>query len=104
MYKAGQLIKLGRISKGIGQQELSELLKVNKNYISMVENDKKQPSVAFLKQAAKALDIPLLLLMWDYIDLPAAKNTQEKEIKNRLNDIAEQAQKLFSDRMFKNKK
>ena len=97
MYKVGHLIKIARISKGIGQDELAKKIGVSKNYISLVENSKKKPGVEFLKQVASFLEVPLLLLMWENINLPSAKTPAEKEIKSRLIDIAEKAQQLFSD-------
>ena len=104
MYKIGQLIKIARNNRGMGQDELATKLKVTKNYISLVENERKDPSINFLKKTADLLDIPLLLLMWEKIDLPTAKNSTEKEIKKSLEQLAEKAQKLFAEKTFKHYK
>jgi transcriptional regulator with XRE-family HTH domain len=88
----------------MGQDELAKKLKVTKNYISLVENEKKDPSINFLKNAAQLLDIPLLLLMWKKIDIPKAKTSTEREIKKQMEQLAEKAQKLFAERTFKRQK
>lgn len=101
MYKVGQLIRIARDTHGLSQEDLAKKLQVKKNYISLIENDKKNPSVKFLQNAADILDIPLVLLMWEKLDIPKAKSPAEREIKKHFEELTEKAQKLFADRIFK---
>ena len=104
MLTVGQLIKIGRLNKKLGQEDVAGELRVSKNYISLVENDKKDPSINFLKGVSKFLDIPLILLMWEKMDMPKGKTESEKEIASQLEKMLEEAQRLFSEKTFGKKK
>lgn len=104
MLTVGQLIKIGRINKKLGQEDVASKLKVSKNYISLVENDKKDPSINFLKGASDFLDIPLILLMWEKINMPKGKTDGERKIASQLEKMLEEAQRLFSEKTFGKKK
>jgi len=98
MITVGQLIKIGRMNKGLSQEEMASKLDVTKNYISLVENNKKDPSIKFLKEVAKLLDIPIVLLIWEKMDLPKGKTDSEKELASQMEKMLENAQQLFAQR------
>jgi len=104
MLTIGQLIKIGRINKKISQDSVASKLKVTKNYISLIENDKKDPSMNFLRGVSKLLDIPVILLVWEKMDLPKGKTESEKKINVQLEKMLEDAQQLFAQRSFGVKK
>ena len=104
MLTIGQLIKIGRINKKISQDSVASKLKVTKNYISLIENDKKDPSINFLRGISKLLDIPVILLVWEKMDLPKGKTESEKKINVQLEKMLEDAQQLFAQRSFGVKK
>ena len=59
----GRTIKVLRVAKGFSQSEFSKILDITPNYLSLIENDKKEPSLALLKKVAINLDVPLSLLL-----------------------------------------
>ena len=61
--KIGKAIKIARIKKDLSQSELGDLLEVSANYISMLENDRRDPSWNFLCKLCDAIQIPLPLLL-----------------------------------------
>lgn len=62
----GNSIKVIRTAREISQRDLAEQLKVSANYLSLVESDKREPSLSFLKKLAKALNVPLkMFFMWE---------------------------------------
>ena len=73
--KLGEKIKLIRKSKGISQEELSSMLKINRNYLSRIETGKSEPTSSILKNIAKIFNIDLNSLL-EVNDKPA--NTSEK--------------------------
>lgn len=101
MLTIGQLIRFGRINQKMSQDDLAKELEVSKNYISLVENDKKDPSINFLKNTAKLLNIPLVLLVWEKIDLPEEKTKEEKDIRKQMDKMVDKAHNLFAERTFK---
>jgi transcriptional regulator with XRE-family HTH domain len=58
----GNAIKLIRTARGVKQVDLAKSMKTSPNYISLVEKDKREPSVSFLARLAKELGVPLSML------------------------------------------
>lgn len=96
MLTVGRLIKIARINKKFSQEDIAKKTKVSTNYISLIENDKKDPSLNFLREIAQFLDIPFILLAWDKIDMPKGKTEAEKKISSQLEKMLEEAQELFA--------
>jgi transcriptional regulator with XRE-family HTH domain len=61
----GKSIKKYRNNAGLKQKELASLLNVSVNYMSLVENDKREPSLSFIKNLASELQIPVGFLFFD---------------------------------------
>jgi len=62
----GRAIKLMRTASGIKQGEIATRLGVTANYISLVENGKREPSVQLLRQLAQTLRVPVgLFFLWE---------------------------------------
>ena len=83
----GKTIKFLRITKNLKQSDLAELLKVSANYISLIENDKREPSLSFIKELAKQLDIPVGLL---FLELDMSRNdvsSQERDLLMKMRDL-----------------
>lgn len=100
MLTIGQLIKIGRMNQKMSQDNLAKKLDVSKNYISLVENDKKDPSINFLKNTAKLLNVPLVLLIWEKMDIPPGRTKEEKDIRKQLDKMIDKAHLVFAKRTF----
>jgi transcriptional regulator with XRE-family HTH domain len=62
----GNSIKIIRTARGITQRDLAKKLKISANYLSLVESDKREPSLSFLTKLAKALNVPMkMFFMWE---------------------------------------
>jgi len=66
--KIGKTIKLIRTLKGLKQKELSEKIKVSHNYLSAVENEKKEPSLIFLNKLSEVLKVPMSFFFIENVD------------------------------------
>lgn len=83
----GKTIKILRIAAGLKQEDLAQKLGVSSNYISLVENNKREPSLSFLKAVAEELDVPIGLLFLD-VDKSKFRDTPEKqELMKRIRDL-----------------
>lgn len=70
----GKALKLLRTAKGMKQSELAQKIQVQKNYISMVENGHREPSLSFIQAAALALDASIdmfFVFAGDQTELPS---------------------------------
>lgn len=61
--KLGEKIKQLRKSKGISQEELASMLKINRNYLSRIETGKSEPTSSILKHVAEIFSIDLNSLL-----------------------------------------
>jgi transcriptional regulator with XRE-family HTH domain len=61
----GTNIKVIRTSKKIRQKELAKELGITQNYLSMIENNMKKPSLSLLEKLSSILNSPLSLLFSD---------------------------------------
>jgi transcriptional regulator with XRE-family HTH domain len=59
----GKALKLARAARGLSQKELAERAGMDASYISLLESEKRVPTVTTLEALAKALSIPLHLLV-----------------------------------------
>jgi len=60
----GSAIKLCREQKGISRTELAEKAMLSTSYISLLENDKRDPNLSKVKKIADALGIPMSVLLF----------------------------------------
>ena len=61
--KLGEKIKQLRKSKGISQEELASMLKINRNYLSRIETGKSEPTSSILKNIAEIFSVDLNSLL-----------------------------------------
>ena len=61
--QVGKAIKQARVSKGWTQAALANKAGVSANFISLLEREKRDPSIGLLERIAEALEVPLSLLL-----------------------------------------
>lgn len=61
--KLGEKIKYLRKSKGISQEELATMLKINRNFLSRIETGKSDPNAGILKSIAQIFNVDLNSLL-----------------------------------------
>ena len=84
----GNAIKLIRTAKGVKQLTLAKQLDVSSNYISLIEKDRREPSVGFLRKLAKELGVPVgLFFLWQDTDDPNLKTKSMVELRDLLTRI-----------------
>lgn len=57
------MVKRFREAKKMTQAELAAKAKVTRPYVTMIENGRKEPSLAVLRRLAKALGVPVAELI-----------------------------------------
>lgn len=58
----GNAIKLIRTARGLTQREVAHDVEVSANYLSLIESDKREPSLSFLNRLAGKLGVPVAML------------------------------------------
>jgi len=88
----GNAIKLIRTAKGAKQRDLAKELGVSPNYISLVENGKREPSISLLRALANELDVPVgMFFLWQ--ETPLSKLNQKDRLRE-LRDLMIQIQAM----------
>ena len=78
----GQNISLSRKKKGISQEELSNLLKVSRQSVSLWENDQTIPTIDKLKEISTYLEVSVDLLL----GLVYENKNNEKQEKGKVHE------------------
>lgn len=73
----GDFFKNARKSKGLSQEELSELAQVSTRHITNIENGKINPSCTMMRQLIEVLHVDISPLFHKKTDV---KNLREKEL------------------------
>lgn len=64
----GKNIKLFRINADLKQKELAAKLDIEVSYLSLIENEKKEPSLSLLKKISKVLNVPMAMFFWENME------------------------------------
>lgn len=90
----GKSIKLIRIQKDLKQIELAEKSKISVSYLSLLEQGKRDPNLSTLSNIAKALGVPLSIIVF----LASDNNNEIPEISQELKEkLSYMAQKLIRE-------
>jgi transcriptional regulator with XRE-family HTH domain len=90
----GRAAKFARVAAGIKQKDLADRLDVSPNYLSLVENDKREPSISFLRNLAGELAIPLGLLFLNADSDLSEVSPEERALLLRIQDFIFQIQQI----------
>jgi transcriptional regulator with XRE-family HTH domain len=81
----GNAIKLIRTARGIRQRDLALKLKISPNYLSLIESDKREPSLAFLNRLATEFRVPIaMLFMFQSEPIPGVESSDVEKLKELL--------------------
>ena len=86
--KIGKKLRIIRTIKGIKQNVLAEKIGVTNIYLSSIENDKNEPSLSFIENVSKILNVPLTFFFME--ENIGALDKKNREIINSFNNILEE--------------
>lgn len=90
----GKGIRFVRVASGLKQGQVAELLGITQNYLSLLENNKAEPSLALLRKISEVFCIPAAFLLWEET-MPVEGETPEVTEKyERIRSLAHDLQKL----------
>ena len=81
MINFGTVIKKYREALHLTQKDLAEKAEITPAYLSALENDKKEPSLALLEKICRFLDLPKEVFFWEAVEInDGLKNDEKKAI------------------------
>lgn len=99
MISKSELLRLLRESLGKKQEDVADAVDISANYLSLIENGRKQPSYDVMKNLAKEYGVPATLFAWEEEDLTRDLSDEEREILIGMTKLIED---LFSIAIRKN--
>jgi len=90
----GRSVRVARVAAGIKQKDLADRLDVSPNYLSLVENDKREPSISFLRNLANEMAIPLGLLLLNVDNDLSEVSPEERVLLLHIQDLIFQIQQV----------
>ena len=61
----GKGLKFVRVAAGQRQGAMAKALGISPNYLSLLENNRAEPSIALLKRVSEVYDVPAGFLFWE---------------------------------------
>ena len=89
----GQAIKMCRTRRGISQTDLSQKAECSVSYLSMLENNKRDPTLSTVTRIAHALQVPVGILFF----LGADSSDLQGIDKSLQGDLARTALELLNE-------
>src|SRR6266566_9154388 len=80
MLFLGKTLKRFRSEQGISQQELAQKSQLTPSFLSLLENDKRRPSLAVLRRLADALNVAEEAILWDAVELPSELSEHDRRL------------------------
>lgn len=81
----GQTLKMLRVAANLKQGVLAKDLNITPNYLSLIENGKKEPSLTLLKNFSKRMGVSLGYLLW--LALEDGNLPEEMELKHKMDNL-----------------
>ncbi len=72
----GKGIKFVRVAAGLRQGEMAKKLDISQNYLSLLENNKAEPSMGLIKKISELFGVPVSYILWEE-SMPEVGATEE---------------------------
>jgi transcriptional regulator with XRE-family HTH domain len=99
MFVIGERLRTLREAKGLPQSEIERRTGLLRCYVSRVENGHTVPSIETLEKLARALEVPLYQLFYDYENPPQLTNLPDRKTADDIVAAVDSEQRHFLHRM-----
>lgn len=89
----GKGIKFIRTVSGLRQNELAHRLEISQNYLSLLENNKAEPSISLIKKISSMFGVPVSFLFWEENMFFENENPEIKDKYNKIKSLIHDLQK-----------
>ncbi|RSE62703.1 XRE family transcriptional regulator [Alcaligenes faecalis] len=87
IMKIGKTLKLCRTAKDLSLETVSERAGISTSYLSRLENDKREPTLALINKVAEALEVPVPVIIFLASDEKDLKH-MDKKMEQRFSELA----------------
>lgn len=90
----GKGVKFVRVASGLRQGEMAKQLEISQNYLSLIENNKAEPSITLIRKISSTFGVPASFLFWEDSMATEGKNPQVTQIYERIRNLVHELQQL----------
>ena len=94
----GKGLRFVRLAADLQQKDMADRLGITQNYLSLLENNKAEPSLSLLRRVADEFDIPASFLLWEEHASEESSNPEVSERYARLRQLVHELQQMRIDR------
>ena len=91
----GHHLKLIRSLRRIQQKELAGRADVSPNYLSLIENERREPTIQLLRKLAKELDVPITFFFLEEVE--EEKDPEKRKLLQRFKELLFELQHLLAE-------
>jgi transcriptional regulator with XRE-family HTH domain len=84
--RIGEIIRLIRSKKGLSQKDMADKFDISQNYLSLIESEKKMPSLHIIENIASKLNVSKEALLFAISDVPKELDDNSKKDYKKLQD------------------
>jgi transcriptional regulator with XRE-family HTH domain len=96
----GKGIKFVRVAANLRQSEMAERLQISQNYLSLLENNKADPSVELIRRISEVFGVPANFLLWEDAMPLEGRTPEVSEKYNQIKSLIHELQQLRISRQF----
>lgn len=93
----GKSIHTLRKRKNLSQDEFSNLIDIDQSYLSLIENNRKKPSIKLLEKISERTDIPLPVIMFFSLSESDVKKEKRELFNMMFPKIKEMVSVIFEE-------
>lgn len=93
----GKSIHTLRKRKNLSQDEFSNLVDIDQSYLSLIENNRKKPSIKLLEKISERTDIPLPVIMFFSLSESDVKKEKRELFNMMFPKIKEMVSVIFEE-------
>jgi len=90
----GKGIRFVRVASGLRQGDVAQRLGITQNYLSLIENNKAEPSMSLLRKVSEVFCVPIAFLVWEDAMPPKGETPEVTEKYERIRDLIHELQRL----------
>lgn len=90
----GKGIRFVRAASGLRQGEVAQRLGITQNYLSLLENNKAEPSMGLLRKISGVFCVPVAFLVWEDAMPPEGETPEVTEKYERIRNLVHELQRL----------
>lgn len=94
----GKGLRFIRVAAALQQKDMAQRLGISQNYLSLLENNKAEPSLSLLRRVSEQFGVPTSFLLWEEHADAKSEDPEVAKRYERLRQLVHELQQMRIDR------